>query len=402
MLRRPLVPVAALLWGLQAAFLSPALALILVSLYGASAADVGWVLAIYNAGGFVASLVIPAHADRKRRYLPILLVCGCLTLGLAAALAVATSLPLAAIALVVLGGPASVGNSLLFAYLMDGGATTADVVNTRAVFSFSWVAGPPIATALIGWFGSPSVLVAIAIVAVLNVATTLVMLNRSRSQAPREVEERAAGPDNGRALGFLTGRVLVVVVAFILAQATNAAAVAIITLFVTQHLHLPVIWAGIAAGLAAGLEIPALMLLGKLSSRYSELTLLLTGCAAGVGYYAGMVFVSAPAVLLALQVLNAWFFAAIAGIGLTLFQKIIPRPGLANGLYANTRRVGAILAGPVIAIAAGPLGYPGVYAACAGMTLLAAIFTWAAARGQDPDLAARAGRSRPHPPRSVG
>ena len=40
MVRRLLVPSSALLWGLQLAFLSPALALILVDLYGATTAEV--------------------------------------------------------------------------------------------------------------------------------------------------------------------------------------------------------------------------------------------------------------------------------------------------------------------------------------------------------------------------
>ena len=40
-MRRLLVPSSALLWGLQLAFLSPALALILVNLYGATTAEVG-------------------------------------------------------------------------------------------------------------------------------------------------------------------------------------------------------------------------------------------------------------------------------------------------------------------------------------------------------------------------
>ena len=67
MVRRLLVPSSALLWGLQLAFLSPALALILVNLYGATTAQVGWVLAIYNASGFIASLLLPAYADKKTR-----------------------------------------------------------------------------------------------------------------------------------------------------------------------------------------------------------------------------------------------------------------------------------------------------------------------------------------------
>ncbi len=58
-MKRLLTSSSALLWGLQFAFLNPALALLLVTLYGATAAEVGWVLAVYNGSGFVASLVLP-------------------------------------------------------------------------------------------------------------------------------------------------------------------------------------------------------------------------------------------------------------------------------------------------------------------------------------------------------
>lgn len=384
MLRRPLVPLGALMWGLQGAFLSPVLSLILLSLYGATPAEVGWVLAVYNAGGFVAALVIPRYADRTRRYLPVLLVCGVLTLALAIALGVATTLPLVTAALVVIGGPASVGSSLLFAHLMHSGASTSDVVNTRAVISFAWIAGPPLATGLIGWFGPPSVLVAIGIVAVFNILTTSVMLRVARRPGSVEHEDEAvAEPAVTASVPRLAipGRAWVVMVAFVLAQATNAAAVAVIALFVTQHLQLPVIWAGVAAALAAGLEIPALIVLGRLSGRRSELTLLITGCVAGVAYYLGMAVVTDPVAMLALQALNAWFFAAIAGIGLTLFGQLIPGPGLATGFYANTRKVGSILSGSLIAIASTPWGYPGVYLTCAVLTAIAAAVTWLAGRG---------------------
>jgi SET family sugar efflux transporter-like MFS transporter len=120
--RRLLVPSSALLWGLQLAFLSPALALILTDLYGATASEVGWVLAVYNASGLVASLLMPAYADKKHDYLGPMLVCGALTVMLAVGLALATSLPIATIVLVVIGGPAGVGSSLLYAHLRHSGA----------------------------------------------------------------------------------------------------------------------------------------------------------------------------------------------------------------------------------------------------------------------------------------
>jgi MFS transporter, SET family, sugar efflux transporter len=96
-LKRLLIPSAALLWGLQFAFLNPALALLLVALFDANAAEVGWVLAVYNGSGFVASLVLPAYADRNGKYLWPLLACGLLTLALAVLLYVTTSFPIAVI-----------------------------------------------------------------------------------------------------------------------------------------------------------------------------------------------------------------------------------------------------------------------------------------------------------------
>ena len=379
-MNRLLVPTAALLWGLQAAFLSPALALILVSLFGASTSDVGWVLSIYNASGFVFSLLLPANADRKGTYLGTMAACGALTGALALSLALVTTLPLAVVALVVLGGPAGVGSSLLYAHLRHSGGSAADVVNTRAIFSVAWVAGPPLAALIIGTFGNRAILAAIVAVAALNVATTAAMMSQHRRRVVADEVPVPIAADGPPASKLTAGLVMV---AFVGLQATNAVAVSIMTIYVTQTMHLDIIWAGIALGVAAGLEVPALLVMGKLSDRHSHLLLIATGCLAGIAYYLGLAFVADPWSLLALQLLNAWFFAAVAGVGLPLFQDLIPRPGLATGLYMNTRRVGAIVSGPIIAIGAlTVLGERGIFVACAALTLVALGVVGAAARSQ--------------------
>ena len=379
-MNRLLVPTAALLWGLQAAFLSPALALILVSLFGASTSDVGWVLSIYNASGFVFSLLLPANADRLGTYLGTMAACGVLTGALALSLALVTTLPLAVVALVVLGGPAGVGSSLLYAHLRHSGGSAADVVNTRAIFSVAWVAGPPLAALIIGTFGNRAILAAIVAVAALNVATTAAMMSQHRRRVVADEVPVPIAADGPPASKLTAGLVMV---AFVGLQATNAVAVSIMTIYVTQTMHLDIIWAGIALGVAAGLEVPALLVMGKLSDRHSHLLLIATGCLAGIAYYLGLAFVADPWSLLALQLLNAWFFAAVAGVGLPLFQDLIPRPGLATGLYMNTRRVGAIVSGPIIAIGAlTVLGERGIFVACAALTLVALGVVGAAARSK--------------------
>ena len=104
-------------------------------------------LAVYNASGFVGV----ARAARVRRphedYLRPMLACAVLTLALAALLALATSLPVAVIGLVTLGGPAGVGSlAAVRAAQVLRARRPSDVINTRAIMSFAWVAGPPLAT----------------------------------------------------------------------------------------------------------------------------------------------------------------------------------------------------------------------------------------------------------------
>jgi SET family sugar efflux transporter-like MFS transporter len=366
-----------LLWGLQFAFLNPALALLLVTLFDATAAEVGTVLTVYNASGFVASLALPAYADRTKSYVKVMLACGVLTLALAALLAVTTSLSIAVLGLVALGGPAGVGSALLFAHLKDSGASPSDVVNTRAILAFAWVAGPPLAAFIMSAFGSRAVLLAIAGVAVANIVTTARMLAAQSGGRAESGEQTGTARDQG-SMG--KARIAVVVAVFVALQATNNATVSVMGLFVTETLGLDVAWAGIALGVAAVLEIPALLLIGRLNRRFSSLALIGAGCMAGITYYAAMAVVSGQVLLLGVQALNAVFFAVVAGVGLTLFQQIIARPGLASGLYANTRRLGAIVSGPIIALGSLAMGYRAVFVVCAVLTGLALVVVVALSR----------------------
>jgi len=86
--------------------------------------------------------------------------------------------------------------------------------------------------------------------------------------------------------------VVLIVAAFILLQAGNATVMSIMTVFVTETMRIDVIWAGIALGVAAGLEIPVLVLIGRLSLRFSSLRLIAAGCLAA--YYVAMAMSPGP------------------------------------------------------------------------------------------------------------
>jgi SET family sugar efflux transporter-like MFS transporter len=121
-------------------------------------------------------------------------------------------------------------------------------------------------------FGNRAILFPIGAIAVFNIATTAVMISR-RSAAPDH--GGSAKPADHLALG--TRAVVLIVAAFVLLPAVNATVTSIMTVFVTETMRIDVIWAGIALGVAAGLEVPALILIGRLSLRFSSLRLIVTG-----------------------------------------------------------------------------------------------------------------------------
>lgn len=342
------------------------LAALLVSLYSATPSQVGFSLLAYNVGGFLASIVVPGWADRLGNYLLPLLVCGACGVALTAALAFTTSLPIATIALVVLGGPASVGSALLFAHLGHRGASPVRVIRARAIVSVAWVVGPPLATLSLSGGDDRAAFFVLSAIVLLNVSTSLALVRSERAtawiEAPRRIPVRAQLRGWGR-WGVMS--------AFACLHATNVATVSTITLFVMHQLHAPIMWAGIILGTCALLEVPSLVLIGHLLPRCGARALLLFAGGIGVLYYALAALVSAPWQLLILQMLNAWFFATVAGVGLTVFQNLIPSPGLATGLFANARRVGAVLSGVLIAgVAALPNAYQAVYGVAALLVLM--------------------------------
>lgn len=361
-------PTAAWFWALQFAVLNPLLAVLLVTLYDATPAQVGLTLGAYNIGGFIASLAIPSAADRRGNYLGPLLICAFCGVAMVLVLAATTSLPLAVLALVLLGGPPGVGSTLLFAQLRHGGASPSRVIRTRAIVSFAWVVGPPVATACTGIFGKSSALLLLAGIGLVNVVTSVLLL-RERKRRSAEPQPTTSRPS---ILAQLRGwRRWGVVISFVVLQVTNIATVTVVTLFIIRDLHAPILWAGIVIGTGAFFEIPSLLLIGRLLTRMSARSLIIIACVIGAAYYSLAAMTHLPWQLLVLQPLNAWFFATIAGVGLTVFQETFPSPGLASGLFTNTRRLGAVLSGLVIAgLASFPDAYRAVHGAAAILVVM--------------------------------
>lgn len=93
--------------------------------------------------------------------------------------------------------------------------------------------------------------------------------------------------------------------------------------YVTGTLGLDVMWSGVALAVAAGLEIPALLAIGRLSRRTPDLALIASGCVAGIAYYAAMAALGYRGVFIAC--------AALTLLALAVIRLIATRPTTAGG-----------------------------------------------------------------------
>lgn len=95
-------------------------------------------------------------------------------------------------------------------------------------------------------------------------------------------------------------------------------------LFIIDELHLTDKLAGEMIGIAAGLEIPMMLIAGYYMKRIGKRLLMLIAIVSGMCFYASVLMATTPAVELELQILNAIFLGILCGIGMLYFQDLMP------------------------------------------------------------------------------
>ena len=91
-------------------------------------------------------------------------------------------------------------------------------------------------------------------------------------------------------------------------------------LFIIDELHLTDKLAGEMIGIAAGLEIPMMLIAGYYMKRIGKRLLMLIAIVSGMCFYASVLMATTPAVELELQILNAIFLGILCGIGMLYFS----------------------------------------------------------------------------------
>jgi SET family sugar efflux transporter-like MFS transporter len=361
--------IVAFLTGIAGALQTPTLSLFLTNEVHVRPAMVGFFFTGSAVIGILVSQFLAGRSDRKGDRKSLIVFC-CL-LGVFACVLFAWNRNYFVLLFVgvFLSSFGSTANPQMFALAREHADRTgreAVMFSSilRAQVSLAWVIGPPLAYALaMGW--GFTVMYLCAAVAFVVCGVMVWFFLPSMRKEPKLATGTLEAPRRNRRDALLLFSVCT------LMWGTNSLYIINMPLFIIDELHLPEKLAGIMMGAAAGLEIPTMLIAGYYAKRFGKRFLMRIAAVSGLLFYIGMLTVNTPALLLALQLLNAVYIGILAGIGMLYFQDLMPgQAGAATTLYTNTTRVGWIIAGSLAGVVAEIWNYHTVFWIALGMCVV--------------------------------
>ncbi|WP_323704011.1 sugar efflux transporter [Mammaliicoccus sp. Dog046] len=210
----------------------------------------------------------------------------------------------------------------------------------RSTFSLGFLFGPLIGTLLLRSFdydglfgGTVALFLTVLILFIIFYKEPIKVINHAMGKFP----ERKA-PNL-----FAEPTLMIPFLAFILLHVGQWMYTLNMPLYVTEYLKDDESNVGYLASLCAGLEVPFMIILGIIASKFKTKTLLMVGSIFGFGYYFSIgVFDNFIAMLIG-QLALAFFLAILLGLGISYFQDILPDfPGYASTLFANAMVIGQL------------------------------------------------------------
>lgn len=351
--------VVAFISGLAGALQTPTLSLFLTTEVQVRPFMVGLFFTFNAVIGIMVSQLLARYSDRKGDQKTLILYC-CL-LGALASLLFAWNRNYFVLLLtgVLLSSFGSNATSQMFALAREHADKTGreSVMFSsvmRAQISLAWMIGPPLAFALALGYGFRTMYLTAAIAFVLCAVIVRYLLPSMRKTTQVTAKPIQAPRQHRRAT-------LTLFIACTLMWSCNGLYLITMPLYVVNEVHLPEKLAGIMMGLAAGLEIPIMLLAGYYAKRFGKRLLMRIAAVAGLLFYTGTLLFDGEMQMLVLQGLNAVFIGILAGIGMIYFQDMMPgQAGAATTLFTNSTRMGWIVGGALAGAVAQFWSYHGV------------------------------------------
>ncbi|TGG95277.1 MFS transporter [Natronospirillum operosum] len=364
--------ILALLLGLAGAGVFPVLSTHLAIGLGISPLWIGVFFALNTLSGVLISQSLAKASDQGLRRVRILWVSVTVSLFGSLGLAYITQYGWLLLCGMIWFGLSSTAQPQLFAMAREAvqekdAALFQSVL--RACFSASWIIGPPLAYLMFEWVGFTRLMWIVAAMFALclpllpGLPDGRAILGSSPAEAP-----------TSRRIKWLA---LMMMAVF----AANTMYIVYMPLYVRETLGIGGIVPGLLMGLAAGLEIPIMIGGGAMAHRWPLLRPLWIAVAGGAVFYTGIFLFESVTMLALLQIFNGVLIGLAAGVGISVFQRLMPRRlGMASTLYVNAIKVGSLVGAGLGGVVAQFAGYSMVFLANVVLMGIAALALWQCTR----------------------
>lgn len=346
--------------GLTSAFVTPFLPVFLSQRLHASPLQSALFLFLTPVAAVAVSSYVGRHSDRpggRERILHVAGACGTVGFALYAVLrqylvVLAVSLTLIAVASAIVPQIYALGREVV--QRQDPTRVTMGMNALRMMMSLAWAAGAPLGAFVIGLIDFNGLFIATSMLHVVALAVVITLrgsalrpaalVTAAPAAAPPVADEGAPEPTDGwRGRGRVAG----ITIAFVAMQSVTALTVATMPLFVSVNLGGDLTSAGVVLGLCATIEIPLMLIVGAMASRWPLRRLILAGGGFGIAYCLAMSLATSVWQVALAQVLHASYVCAIGGLGISYFQQLMPPGALGRSttLFTNAGRMAGMVAG---------------------------------------------------------
>lgn len=351
--------------GVAGALQSPTLSRFLSFEVGADPRLVGIFFSINALASIIGSYLLAKYSDNKGDRRKIVIFC-CL-MGLANSLIFAYSRNY--YVLITLGvffaALASAAMPQVFAMAREyaeksGRNAVAFNSLIRAQLSLAWVIGPPLSFGLAIHYGFTSMYLCAMSMFIISMFVVAVFLPPVEKKSISSLSPSQLATANQSI--FTNRNVMCLLLSTIFMWTANMMYIIDMPIYVETVLHLSDSLPGALMGLAAGIEIPVMIIAGYMVPALGKRNLFFIAIICGILFYVGMILFTDPTMLYVLQIFNALFIGIVANIGIIYFQDLLPtRMGVASTLFNNGIICSVILAGIIQGFASQAYGHQIIY-----------------------------------------
>jgi SET family sugar efflux transporter-like MFS transporter len=372
---REVAPLAAGIgmYGLVTAFQAPTMSLFLADDVHTGPLATGLFFVARGAASIIVSQATGRLADRLADRRKLLALSGAAGVASAVCFALIRSYAVLLVVGVPLLAASVVAFSQMFAYAKEYATVRARPVTSfltsiRSFFSAAWVVGPPLGLFIVARWGFMPLFLACAGLSLGIAVIGCWGLSFNPSANSHKGTARHGLTKVPAHLWLLLG------VIAMLGTANQMYGIDV-ALFVTHARHLSPQLVGWMAGLAAGLEVPIMLLAGRVADRVGKGRLVLAAAVIATAFFCLLPLASSPAVLLGLQVLNATWGAVVLSIPMIMVQEQVPSgAGAATSMYNSAFTSASLVSGALAGVVASEAGYSGVFWACAALSAVSVAF----------------------------